>query len=186
MSFTRFHDDPCRIEKQLQESTGPGRYMLNVPGNGPKPCFMEDPYIRLQKWGANLQTNTINLESELQGRTRKLTRDCQEYNANNVQSKKIEYQSCEPITNQSRVTHPAWLYKDLEQQNYAILPLDPQENTCIPFQNNLNTRLLERDFFKPRAPKCLFNEEGSVSTQPFNQHAGKTVMCNQMGTCGKL
>ena len=29
MSFTRFHDDPCRIEKQLQESTGTGKYMLN-------------------------------------------------------------------------------------------------------------------------------------------------------------
>ena len=34
MSFTRFHDDPCRIEKQMQESTGLGKYMLNVPGNG--------------------------------------------------------------------------------------------------------------------------------------------------------
>ena len=29
----RFHDDPCRINKQLQESTDPGRYMLNVPGS---------------------------------------------------------------------------------------------------------------------------------------------------------
>ena len=36
MAFTRFHDDPCRINKQLQESTGTGRYMLNVPGNGEK------------------------------------------------------------------------------------------------------------------------------------------------------
>ena len=25
MSFTRFHDDPCRIKKQMQELTGPGR-----------------------------------------------------------------------------------------------------------------------------------------------------------------
>ena len=32
MSFTRFHDDNCRIEKQLQELTGTGRYMLNTPG----------------------------------------------------------------------------------------------------------------------------------------------------------
>ena len=60
MSFTRFHDDPCRINKQLQESTDPGRYMLNVPGNGDKPYYIEDPYIRIQGWGANLRTNTIN------------------------------------------------------------------------------------------------------------------------------
>ena len=57
MASTRFHDDRCRVEKALQESTDPGRYMLNVPGNGSKPCFMEDPHIRLQGWDANLMTN---------------------------------------------------------------------------------------------------------------------------------
>ena len=60
MSFTRFHDDKSRIEKQLQEMTGAGRYMMNVPGPGNKPCFMDDPYMRLQQWGANLNTNSIN------------------------------------------------------------------------------------------------------------------------------
>ena len=49
----------------MNQSTGTGRYMLNVPGNGSKPCFMEDPFCRLQKWGANLQTNSINLESDV-------------------------------------------------------------------------------------------------------------------------
>ena len=75
MSFTRFHDDPARIEKQLQESTEQGEYMLNVPGNGPKPCYIEDPYIRMQKWGANLQTNSVQLECELKGMTRMYSRD---------------------------------------------------------------------------------------------------------------
>jgi len=186
MSFTRFYDDPCRIEKQLQESTGPGRYMLNVPGNGPKPCFMEDPFIRLQKWGGNLQTNTINLESELQGRTKRLTRDSVPYNSNQVTSKKVEYPVCQPITNQSRVTHPAWLYKDLEQNNFSILPLNPQENTCIPFHNNLSTRLIERDYFKPRPPKCLFNENGTINSKPFNSQAGMTKSCDKMGNCGSF
>lgn len=150
MSFTRFHDDPCRIEKQLQEMTGVGRYMLNVPGNGDTPCFMEDPFIRLQKWGANLQTNTINLESELMGLTRTSNRDCikeNNYVSHKVSSKSIEYPVCAPSTDQSRATHPAWMVRDLEQVKYAILPLNPQENTCIPFQNNLNTRLIERDHF---------------------------------------
>ena len=45
MAFTRFNYDPCRTAKLLQESTGPGRYMLNVPGPGCKPCFFEDPEI---------------------------------------------------------------------------------------------------------------------------------------------
>ena len=78
MAFTRFHDDSCRITKQLQEDTDQGRYMINVPGNGLTPSYMEDPYIRMQKWGANLQSNTINLESDLMGLTRPLTLDSKE------------------------------------------------------------------------------------------------------------
>ena len=34
MAFTRFNDDPCRVSKQLQQSTDQGRWILNVPGNG--------------------------------------------------------------------------------------------------------------------------------------------------------
>jgi hypothetical protein len=52
--FTRFHDDPCRIVKQNQQMTGLGRYMLDVPGNGDKPCYMLDPQIIPQKWAGNL------------------------------------------------------------------------------------------------------------------------------------
>jgi len=158
MSFTRFHDDPCRIEKQLEETTGPGRYMLSVPGNGVKPCFMEDPYIRMQKWGANLRTNTINLESELIGLGRNLNKDCTKennYKNHEVKNNKIEYPSCIPFIEQTRATNPAWTARDLEQVNWEILPLDPQENVCIPFQNNLNTRLLERDNFVAEPPPCL-------------------------------
>lgn len=164
MSFTRFHDDPCRIKKQMQESTGPGKYMLNMPGNGNKPCFMEDPYIRLQQWGANLRTNTINLESDLLGLTRPNNNDCIEkniYKLHNVNSKPISYPSCLPMTDQSRTTHPAWTTRDLEQVNWYILPLDPQENTCIPFHNNLNTRLIERDNFVPKI-QCFPNFESSI------------------------
>jgi hypothetical protein len=27
------------------------------------------------------------------------------------------------------------------------LPQDPQENTCFPFENNISTRILEKDYF---------------------------------------
>ena len=96
MSFTRFHDDPCRINKQLQESTGLGRYMLNVPGNGSKPIYMDDPFIRMQKWGGNLMTNTVNLESDLMGLSRNSNRDdvaTNEYRLNAVKTKQVQYKS---------------------------------------------------------------------------------------------
>lgn len=152
MSFTRFHDDPCRIQKQLQESTGPGRYMINVPGNGLKPCFMIDPYMRMQKWGANLMTESIDLESRLMGLDRNLDRDCTKYDDKPLKSKRVQYPDCKPFTDQTRATNPAWTARDLPQTNWYILPLNPQENVCMPFQNNLSTRILERDAFVPSAP----------------------------------
>jgi hypothetical protein len=161
MAFTRFHDDPARIEKQLQETTGLGRYMLNVPGNnGDTPCFMEDPFIRMQKWGANLMTNTVNLESDLFGLTRKTNKDTlseNNYVTKAVYAEKKAYPVCAPSTDQSRVTMPAWMFRDLEQVNWSILPLNPQENTCFPFQNNLNTRLIEKDTFVTKMPAKFIN-----------------------------
>ena len=41
MAFCRYNYDDCRTKKKLQESTGPGRYILNVPGNGSDPCFFQ-------------------------------------------------------------------------------------------------------------------------------------------------
>ena len=152
MSFTRFHDDPCRIQKQLQQSTDPGRYMINVPGNGTEPVFMMDPYMRMQKWGANLMTDTINLESSLMGLDRKLDRDIKKYDDKPIKSKRIRYPDCKPITDQPRATHPAWTARDLQQDHTYILPLNPQENVCMPFQNNLSTRILEKEHYVSEAP----------------------------------
>jgi hypothetical protein len=70
MSFTRFHDDPARIRKQLQQSVDPCRYQLNRPGPGLDLPFHEETQMRLQHWGANLQNNSILLESELRGLNR--------------------------------------------------------------------------------------------------------------------
>ena len=45
MSLTRFSDDPCRIQKYLEETTNIGNYHLNVPGFGDKPYFINDPFV---------------------------------------------------------------------------------------------------------------------------------------------
>ena len=105
----------------------------------------------MQKWGANLQTNSINLESDLLGLTRKVTRDAEDvndYRHNAVKSKRVEYPSIAPITEQPRATHPAWTVRDLEQNNMDYLYTDPQKHTNMPFKNNVSTRILEKDFFQ--------------------------------------
>jgi len=74
MAFTRFHDDPCRIMKRLQESTDAALYAYNVPGPGDSLPFVEDPHVRLQLWGANRVADAVRLESALRGLGRPLSR----------------------------------------------------------------------------------------------------------------
>ena len=79
--------------------------------------------------------------------------------------------------------------RDLEQVNWYILPLDPQENTCMSFHNNLSTRLVERDNFAPTISCFPKLETGSTSinTSPFNG-AGRAPgpLCNATNTCGNV
>jgi hypothetical protein len=149
MSFTRFHDDPVRIEKRLDISTFEGRYQLNRPGPGLDMPFYEDPNQRLQFWGANLQNNTINLESDLKGLTRPLTRD--DVDKNNFKTHSVQthpmrsYATAQPYVEESRATHPAWMYRDLEQSKWETPLLNPQVNLERPFPANIQTRILRRN-----------------------------------------
>lgn len=143
MAFTRFYDDPCRIMKQLQESTDQGMYYLNQPGNGDRPPFMEDPSILIQKWGANLHQDKTGVESELLGINYPLSRND---TRKPFESKAIEYPTYKKeVTAQSRTIAPVWTARDLEQNHRFILPMDPQANVIPLFEQNVSTRILEKN-----------------------------------------
>ena len=143
MAFTRFHDDPDRIMKRLQESTDQGMYYLNQPGNGDKPPFFNDPQIILQKWGANLHEDRIKVESELRGIHNKLSRT---QHSILLTTTPIVYPTySDEVTSQPRSTNPAWNARDLQQFSFAPLYLNPQENVELPFHANISTRILERN-----------------------------------------
>ena len=161
MSATRFNYTAARTAKNLQESTGPGRYMIDVPGNGPKPCYMVDPSVRLQKWGANLRTNPVDLESALMGIDQSSAiRDCKlaENPIKATESAEVSYPNCGPFTEQPRASHPAWEVRDVQQKQFDFLPHDPQAHTCVPFRTNVSTRILVKDYFVATAPSLPRNE----------------------------
>jgi len=188
MAETRFNSDPCRISKKMQQMTDPGRYMLNMPGNGETPAYIADPQIIIQKWGANLRTNSVNLESELLGVNRPLSKDClgkDEYQRFDFKSKPIQFPTCNKLTTeQSRTIMPAWTARDLEQVDWYYPPLNPQENTCRPFENNLNTRLLERDNFISQIPCNLSNDYTPLPTTVVRGgYVGGPNTCAQTMSC---
>jgi hypothetical protein len=159
MAFTRFHDDSARIRKTLEESTYAEGYYLNTPGSGTNMPFQNDPQLRLQGWGANLCTNAINVESDFRGLTRKLNHDLiteNEYlNKSDKDSHLYIYSTASPIVDESRATHPAWMYRDLEQIRWEHPWINPQDNTERMFPWNVQTRILEKDYYKPKKPQVL-------------------------------
>jgi hypothetical protein len=179
MSFTRFRDDPARVKKQLQQSTDVGRYRLNVPGPGDKPHYVEDPYIRPQLWAGNIMTNTVDIEAELFGLSRRLNRDSVE-NYHHDESASLATRTNEMIrcptrggssVEQTRATHPAWMLRDVEQDNWKMLHFDPQDNVFMPFFNNLNTRIIEKDQFVPQTTvPSLSNDDMYFSVHPTNRN----------------
>ena len=144
MSFTRKYDDNEVIDLRLKQSTGEGKYQLNVPGTGTNPDYMEDPHYRLEHWAGNLGNNAINLESDLRGLTRKLNRDEIQKNTHIPNGIKMETRPMAGLNNattdQSRVTHPAWWSKDTKQQRNEHLFYDPQEYLEHEFASNISSR----------------------------------------------
>lgn len=150
---TRYNYDPCRTIKRLEESTGPGRYILNVPGPGSNPSVIVDPMIIGQKWNGNLMTNPIQVEEFLLGLNRPINhRDLvskDNYEKYLPQTSIVNYpKNNVNWTEQSRATNPAWEIKDKEQCLWGFPLYDPQENVIMSFQNNVNSRIVAKDNYK--------------------------------------
>ena len=149
MAFTRFKDDPARVKKYLEESTSVGKYHLNTPGNGLQNPYINDTHIILQKWGANLQSNSLLVENELRNLNRPLNRDLMLNQYQSVNSNSQSYPVKHFDIDESRASLPAWTFRDNEIKRDKIPLKHEQIGTTIhmPFQNNLQTRILEKDYY---------------------------------------
>ena len=153
MALTSIRNEPDRIKKELQQMTDVGRYQIATPGPGANVGFVEDPHIRLQGWGANLRTNTINTESDLLGLTRSLTHDCiplNDYKQMRANNETLNYGTIAPNTEESRTVNPAWTLLDKDNNRREYLTHNPQthinkmsvhyggESSRIDYKNSYN------------------------------------------------
>jgi hypothetical protein len=148
MAFTR--DNTDRMQMNVDQAYNSANYMLNVPGIGDRPDFIVDPQIRLQQFGANISANVVDINSSLLGVNRQLDRDQSVKNTRdpnfNDTYKKYTFPSIKTaITDQPRAINPAWQVRDLEQNNWAYLHSNPQQNTEATFANNISSRMVEKD-----------------------------------------
>ena len=147
MSLTRFNDDDARIQKRLQESLSVGLYQLNTPGPGPQNPYVEDVNIRLQKWGANLRNNTIEMESDFRNMNNRLSRNMKNYKDIEAVTSEISYPSEAAYVDDSRASVPAWIFRDMETLRWEYPLEDKQKHVEIPFSFNEDTRMSLKDNF---------------------------------------
>ena len=141
---------------------------MNTPGQGLDLPYIEDPHIRLQKWGANIRQlqgdlSIIDLASDLDGRTRGdlIRNGCKSKIEPKVKAENTRlrsYRTKRNITDETRASHPSWMYRDLEQTRWEYPLLDPQENVCKHFENNISTRILEKDYHVTKLPMHIYKE----------------------------
>jgi hypothetical protein len=154
MAFTR--DDTNKMKLNVDRANDSLSYMLNVPGTGNTPNYIVDPQIRLQGFGGNISVNVVDINSMLLGVNKQLDRDCsvensRDPNFNDTYKQYVYPEMTSAITDQPRAMHPVWQVRDLEQNDWAYLHENPQANTEILFDNNINSRMVEKDIY---AAKC--------------------------------
>jgi len=158
MSFTRQYDDPTKIKQQLQDTTFVGRYMLDKPGYGVSNLtFIEDPQIRLQNWGANINTNQprTDIESDLFTLSRRYNRDLVEVNdhkKHGIVPTPANWGTTKPFVDESRASCPAWMYRTVENNRWEFPLINPQDHIERPFNYDVQTRIIEKDTYAPSYP----------------------------------
>lgn len=163
MAFTRNFYDRERDLTKINDRYNNLNYVLNVPGNGTRPYFIDDPQLRLQKFGANLSDNMVDINSTLLGLNRTLCRDTDKPNNGRDGNSKpfndtFNLQQFPSITNaitdESRLMMPAWTLRDQENTNWKFLHYNPQEHTEMNFDNNVSSRILEKDNYASNNSVC--------------------------------
>jgi len=150
MAHTRIYNDKDRIKFNLGIDSDICKYILGEPGNGIKPYYFDDPFIRMQHFGGNISTNIVDVNSNLIGLTRKIDRNQPQniYN-NNPYSKQTYPNMYGTMTEQSRAIAPAWNIRDLEKYNWNYLHKNPQSYINKKLNCNIHSRILEKDNYKP-------------------------------------
>jgi hypothetical protein len=204
MSFSRNNYDKDTYEKTIQESTGPGHYMINEP-RPCVPCYNPDPTVRAGNFGGARCQNKelIDVDSELMGLNYKHSRcptkmfpSLSEGFCKDVPSedcKLNDFLGAEP----TRISNGPCTLRGTGINRWAWLPCDEQDHpTNLPEFNRLqNSQIMAKDAHRACLPK-LMDQSNSLprydpskeKTQVYNYNDGmpKFIEYNNLRTCSEL
>jgi hypothetical protein len=167
-SFTRRQYDGCKTTDDLRVTTGPGRYQIGTPPQYATASFAPEPTIRQQMWGASLNSQFIktDVESDLLNLNRPTTKTiCNQYDPTTDKINQAEPETMKeesfPQTF-SRLVDPPCTMRSTGWNRWEWLCENPQENVMMPFDNNITSRLQQKDQYRP----CLPTPMGPTAVLP--------------------
>ena len=201
MSFTRPRQDTCSYRQELSQTVGPGEYQLAKPYPC-NPCFVSDPHIRMQRFGASLSKNTslIDIDSEMIGINRKFSK-CPElkyipkcntsnfgganpggYITGNNGAVDIDCnlmhfkeENCFEPVEDTRLSNPPATLRGTGINRWEWLARNPQERVLMPFDYNINNRIIVKDNHRPCIPNPLDQTLALPSPSEEPLCAGMTI-----------
>ena len=93
------------------------------------------------------------------------------YLDNAVPAERMQFRSADPFVEESRASQPAWTYRDLEQTRWEEPFLNPQANLEKKFHDNIQTRILEKDFFVQPTANIMTN---NIANYEFHSMSNPT------------
>ena len=184
MSFNRLEYDTCAYEQELNQSTGTGRYVLNVPSvSNCEPCYASDPrYGQVQQGSSTVGKSiykNVDVESDLLGQTRLASR-CQTQNfMPSCEAPELShYKDCPLVSEETRTTNPPCNLRGTGWNRWEWLCKNPQDRVAIPFDYQVSTRIVFKDNHRP----CIPNPFDQYSAWP--QPTDQPICENIVRTCG--
>jgi|TARA_X000000950_G_scaffold287551_1_gene400263 hypothetical protein len=178
MSFNKLNYDTCSYKQALSESVGPCEYQLGMPFISCEDCFSKDPQLILQRMGASVAKNVpmVDVDSELLNINRKLS-NCSsnefipKFDKNGEIDNTIEsvhFKDCNiPTRENTRLSNPPATLRGTGWNRWEWLCENPQTRSLIPFDYNINNRLVTKDNHRPLVPRPI---DQSVFLPPQNNN----------------
>lgn len=174
MSFSRLNYDDDTYVTKLNETIGTGLYQIQTPrmGCNDKDCTFYAPGLILDKFDDGMcEKELIDVDSELLGITRKDSR-CpakkylpgeQPFCKAKTLSRDCTFLAPEPTL----LSNPKATNKETTANRWEWLCQNPQNKVLIPFDWNINNRLVVKLNHRP----CI--------SQPMDQSASLPPSCNK-------
>jgi hypothetical protein len=148
-AMTRYKYDLGKMVENNEITTGPGRYVLDVPNRFGNAAYVPNPTTRMQKWGAShdMSSTKTDVESDLWNIARPTTKSvCGQFDPN-TDPQRILTPMPETDLPQTfaRLVDPPCTLRGSGWNRWEWLCENPQENVMIPFEWSVNTRHANKD-----------------------------------------